>query len=504
MEPDDLHEDPLQDYSGSVWTTWEISYQAIRQKHEKTANLLLLWSYLDNKDMWHGLFARACKRGDHVVGMLSKWIGNIASSEIRFGRAMRLLRDYSLVEEVVESNSHATHPVVHQWARHSQGRHFQSELSRLAVVIVGGGVPTRPVGDHFELQRRFLPHAQVCLRHILETKAFDCFEANGAFDKGVIQVAEQETLLRTMICLALLFTDQSKLTEANELYKRALKGAEMVLGRKHEMTLGIENNVAILYVDKGKLEEAEKMYNRVLLEREQILGSTHPRTIDTVGNLDSLYIRQGKLVEAEQMLKRALRGREKTYGPSHPSTLDAVGNLGMLNLNKGRLAEAAQMFELVLRGYEDVVGKEGIQQYTPALGTLENMAITYQEQGDIAKAKVTWERALSGYIDLLGPSDDKCKELLRWIEELSACQKDREETERKGGKEEEHEERQHEERKQQTKMTEERGQAAEETKEKEKEEHGNGEGAQITKERRGRKWVRKLAVLMKEGKKGHI
>jgi hypothetical protein len=115
-------DDPLLDYPDrSVWTTWEISYQAIRKKHEQTANLLLLWSFLDNKDLWHGLFTGACEREYSVAETLSEWIGKIASSEIQFGLAMKLLRNYSLVEEVVESDSHATHPVVHQWARHSQG-----------------------------------------------------------------------------------------------------------------------------------------------------------------------------------------------------------------------------------------------------------------------------------------------------------------------------------------------------------------------------------------------
>jgi hypothetical protein len=40
---DQLADAPLQDYPDrSVWTTWAISYQAIREKHRATANLLLL------------------------------------------------------------------------------------------------------------------------------------------------------------------------------------------------------------------------------------------------------------------------------------------------------------------------------------------------------------------------------------------------------------------------------------------------------------------------------
>ena len=52
MGLDDLDDGPLQDYPGrSLWTTWAISYQAIRDAYKNTANLLLLWSFLDNKEI---------------------------------------------------------------------------------------------------------------------------------------------------------------------------------------------------------------------------------------------------------------------------------------------------------------------------------------------------------------------------------------------------------------------------------------------------------------------
>jgi hypothetical protein len=147
MESDDLADAPLQDYPDrSVWTTWAISYQAIRNKDEATANLLLLWSYLDNKDLWFGLFAAACERDWRSKQMLSAWIGDIATCEIKFSRAMQLLRNYSLVEETIEAKSYATHPVVHQWARHSQGKCYETKLCQLAIVTVGWITMSCPAG----------------------------------------------------------------------------------------------------------------------------------------------------------------------------------------------------------------------------------------------------------------------------------------------------------------------------------------------------------------------
>lgn len=60
---------------------------------------------------------------------LPEWIGDIASKELEFSRAMQLLRNYSLIEDVEDLASYATHPVVHRWAYHYQGRYFSSELA---------------------------------------------------------------------------------------------------------------------------------------------------------------------------------------------------------------------------------------------------------------------------------------------------------------------------------------------------------------------------------------
>jgi hypothetical protein len=71
MASDQLADAPLQYHPDrSVWTTSAISHQAIREKHEATENLLLLLSFLHNKDLWHGLFATACASSSVVARML--------------------------------------------------------------------------------------------------------------------------------------------------------------------------------------------------------------------------------------------------------------------------------------------------------------------------------------------------------------------------------------------------------------------------------------------------
>jgi tetratricopeptide (TPR) repeat protein len=422
MESDHLVGAPLQDYpERSVWTTWAISYHAIRDKDKATANLLLLWSFLDNKDLWHGLFAPACSYSAVAAKMLWKWIGNIASSKIEFSNAMRLLRNYSLVEEMEGTTSYATHPVVHRWAYYSQGKSFAMELGQLAVVTVGLAVPRNTSRDYMAMERQLLPHVQVCFKWVMESETRRCAHDND-HDEDVDKNDRHVTLLDAILLLGLLYADQGRLGEAEQMYERALRGYEEALGPNHTSTLATVSNLGNLYKNQGKLGEAEQMYERALRGYEEALGPSHTSTLATVGNLGNLYKNQGKLGEAEQMHERALRGREEALGPNHTSTLATVSNLGNLYRNQGKLGEAEQMYERALQGYEKALNHEAFQTYKPALDTLEEMGDLYARKGEREKAQAMYQRALAGWQARLGPSSKECQQLTAKIDKLHRSQ----------------------------------------------------------------------------------
>src|SRR5437762_12931129 len=66
MKADGESDSPLIDYEQrSVATTWTISFQAIETRNANAANLLHLWAFIDNKNLWHGLLRAAADGGDH-------------------------------------------------------------------------------------------------------------------------------------------------------------------------------------------------------------------------------------------------------------------------------------------------------------------------------------------------------------------------------------------------------------------------------------------------------
>jgi tetratricopeptide (TPR) repeat protein len=431
---------PLQDYPDrSVWTTWVISYQAVRKQHELTANLLLLWSFLDNKDLWHGLFAAACDASTTAESMLLEWIGQSAINELAFCKAMRLLRSYSLVEVLEDTTGYATHPVVHRWAHHHQAKRFASKLGPLALVVVGWAVPDQLFQDT-AIQRRLLPHAQMCSSwlfhhepewHLERSEWYALYyeeaEKNHtvvgainrigqlfAYHSNLIKAVpmhswalrryeealgpEHLLTLKTMGYLGIVYTAQSKLIEAECMITRAYKGLSGMQEPMSKLLLQMAGNLGMVYKKQGNLSDAERLFKQVLQEMEETLGPEHESTLVAYNNLGILYKNQDRLVEADYMLNSALRGKEATLGPYHPSTLQTVGNMGIVYFKLGELAKAESTLKRALRGKEKVLG----QKHISTVETVGNLGNLYKDQGKLIEAEQMYERALQGFDELLG------------------------------------------------------------------------------------------------------
>ena len=326
---------PLQEYlNGSVGTTWNISYKAVREKDEAAANLLLLWAFLDNRDLWHGLFVAACRASSLAALRLSELIGNIASTELEFTKAIQVLRNYSLIEDVEDLASYATHPVVHRWAYHSLGEDSRVKLAQLAVIIVGLSVPHESTRNCSAISRRLLRHAQACSRWVSMGEITENIRSHEKDEVDFNRTQEKKTALEAIHLLGLLYQNQGKLAQAEKMYRRALEGKEKAWGPEHTITLITVNNLGNLYIDQGKITEAEKMYQRALEGKEKAWGPEHISTLNIVNNLGILYANQGKIAEAEKMFQRAVKGYEKAWGPDNPSTLRILNNLKLLNASR--------------------------------------------------------------------------------------------------------------------------------------------------------------------------
>ncbi|KAH7628858.1 hypothetical protein B0T09DRAFT_267498 [Sordaria sp. MPI-SDFR-AT-0083] len=374
----------LPDYGNrSVWTTWTISFNAIETRDKNAGNLLRLWAFLDNREMWHSLLQVAINDQEQWP----KWLRDIACNEVKFFNILRLLLRYSMIEaRESEQSNYSMHPVVHRWISHIQDDSRKRVFLRLAVMLIGFSVPHITTKNYWVLQRRLLPHAERCLRWMGKLEGGECN-------------MEDITMGHATNSLGNLYKRQGRLKEAETMYQLALKGKEKALGPDHMSTLDTVNNLGILYSDQGRLKEVETMYQRALEGREKAVGPDHMSTLDTVNNLGILYWDQGRLKEAETMYQRALEGYEKAVGPDHTSTLNTVHNMGILYSDQGRLKEAETMYQRALEGREKAVGPD----HTSTLDTVNNLGIFYKHQGQLKEAETMYQRALEGYEKAVGP-----------------------------------------------------------------------------------------------------
>ncbi|KAH9206331.1 P-loop containing nucleoside triphosphate hydrolase protein [Leptodontidium sp. 2 PMI_412] len=310
----------------TLYSTWQISFDNIKQRNPLSTNLLRLWAYFDNQDLWFELL-------QHSESDSPEWLRELTKDELGFDGAVRVLSNHGLVEvatssqESTESKGDSIHGCVHSWTIHALNQKWDYDLARLAVKFVAAHVPGEKDSRPWTMQRRLLQHAARC---------------SHMFSKSLVR---DDELADDCHNLGLLYADQGKLVEAERMYQRALQSNEKAWGPEHTSTLDTVNNLGLLYADQGKLVEAERMYQRALQGYEKAWGPEHTSTLDTVNNLGNLYKNQGKLVEAEQ-------------------SLNTTFNLGLLFEHQADSGTARTMFLKALRGYEQVFGLDHAESET--------------------------------------------------------------------------------------------------------------------------------------------
>jgi tetratricopeptide (TPR) repeat protein len=130
--------------------------------------------------------------------------------------------------------------------------------------------------------------------------------------------------------LAILLKDQGKLSEAEPLYRNALRCRRETLGETHPDTLSSMNSLGwMLTCLHGEQSEAEQLCRKALSEQRKsaVLGDTHPSTLATMDSLAHVFSEQGNFDDAELLYREVVRGLRETLGADHTDTLAATTKL---------------------------------------------------------------------------------------------------------------------------------------------------------------------------------
>ena len=300
----------------TLYSTWQLSFDHVKQRNELSAKLLRLWAYFDNQDIWFELL-------QHSDSKDPEWIRELTEDELSFNSAVQVLSDHGLVEvdassqKWAESRGYSIHGCVHSWTIHILNQEWDYDLARLALKFVGSHVPGTEAVEWCLIQRRLLQHAARCSYVVLNDMVTD------------------DSMECAFNSLGNLYADQGKLDEAEKMFQRALQGKEKAWGPDHTSTLATVNNLGLLYKSQGKLDEAEKMYQRALQGYEKALGADNVTTyipaLNTIWAFGSLFEYKADLGKARIMYSKALVGYEKVVGPDHPRSRSLQDNLRALD-----------------------------------------------------------------------------------------------------------------------------------------------------------------------------
>ncbi|CAI7613196.1 unnamed protein product, partial [Penicillium viridicatum] len=349
----DLRRDPSIRYA--VITTWQLSFEQIRQERPAATDLLALMSMFDRQGIPEDLVR------DHDQDILG------------FHDALAPLLSYSLIRLAINERLFDMHRLVQLSVRawldmHQQLYGWQAK-SR--------GIMARafPDGNYesWTQCRSLLAHANSVLQSIGDVDDEDRLNA------------------ATLLSNCGWFLDlQGVYKEAELMHRRALEARENVLGREHPDTLTSASNLGLVLDSQGKYDEAEAMHRRDLEGSEKVLGREHPNTLTSVNNLGLVLSSQGKYDEAEAMHRQALEGYEEVLGRKHPATLTSVDNLGNVLFSQGKYDMAEAMHRRALEVREKVLGRE----HPSTLTSVDNLGNVLSSQGKYDEAEAMNRRAL--------------------------------------------------------------------------------------------------------------
>ena len=387
-------------YDRPLYSTWQLSFDHIERQSKLSAQLLKLWAYFDNQDLWFELVRERRPYGP-------EWLSQLTEDELSFNEAVRILCDHGLVEvdkaskaNGAESQGYGMHSCVHSWTLYVLNQEWDTEMAETAIDCVAMHIPESDSHKSWVIKQRLTRHAAKCWSFI---------------DEGVVDEGGREWILFN---LGNLYSYLGKHDDAKKMYGRALEGSEKTLGPDHTSTLHTVNNLGGLYYNLEELDKAEIMYQRALQGYEKALGPDHTCTLSTVHNLGVLYTDLGELDKAKIMYQRALEGKEKTLGPDHTSTLHTVNNLGGLYCNLEELDKAEIMNQRALQGYEKALGPKAVKTYVPALDTTWNLGLLYEKLGRFSEARNVYSCALHGYQTVFGRSGKDYQRVAAALEKL--------------------------------------------------------------------------------------
>lgn len=183
--------------------------------------------------------------------------------------------------------------------------------------------------------------------------------------------------------LAVLYKDQGKYNESEELFKQATEIIKRTNGENSTQYAIVLNNNAMLFQNIGRYEQAEKLLLKAIPIASAQLKEKSPNYVRLYMNLALLYQLMNDLDKAENIYLKALQIQEKRIGQNHPDYAVLLRSMASLYLLKEDYSKIEHYLTQAKNIYKSKFGAKS----APYAKTCYELAAYYQFINHIPKAE---------------------------------------------------------------------------------------------------------------------
>ncbi|CUA76200.1 Protein Ycf2 (chloroplast) [Acorus calamus] [Rhizoctonia solani] len=447
---------PVDDYTKTVYTTWEMCYSLLKQD---SRHMLWLTAFLHHNTITEEIFKRAAinTRGSlarvsllppsetvtsafsHVGGHLRQFLDPAGEwDSLQFLGVINEVVSYSLIDFDRMNGAYSIHVLVQDWAKAKVEQSPELALESAATLLsLSIGFDDSPESKDFMVSLemhldRFLTNKQTpardyhrqfakVYRELKRWQQVEDLEINVYQEMNRALGERHMYTLGSMIDLASTYVTLDRLDKAEELQIRALNIQKESLGQDHPHTQRSITNLASIYLKQGRLDEAEKVQLQGLTSHSQLQpqrssqeimrlqSSTHSQQelisereflnmLRGKANLALVYSNRGRLVEAEALQNEILNAYQGKFTEEHSDTVASMLNLVSTYCQQNRWDESAKLCLQVVKLQTKMLG-EAESETVKSMGKL---AMIYSKQGQWAKAETFQQHVVSSLKQTLG------------------------------------------------------------------------------------------------------
>lgn len=338
--------------SNSVITTWQVTFEKIRNERPSATDLLSFMSLFDHKGI-----------PEFALQYYNGILAGLKDKAPSFEDDLDVLRSYSLVYVTAKRDIFELHATVQACTR--------------AWTSSSGKLPQLKSLFIYSMRDNFSPHefenwatCQVLLPHL------------ESVTREEPQMDDVEPWAKLLYQYARYMIHTGKYKAAEEISEKAIVAALPILGEDHVTMQRCLSELASAYRRQDKLDEAESIQLQLVQNSKKIWGEEHERTLDRMSSLAFTYTCQRRDSEAEDLLVRTLTVSQKIQGDRHPAVLKMKSNLVIVYSNQGRYDKAREIRIQVLEGQRILLGPE----HPDTLQSMHNLASIFRKQGELEEA----------------------------------------------------------------------------------------------------------------------